>query len=704
MNETNSSEITENKKANFLINEKSPYLLQHAYNPVDWYPWADESFIQAKKENKPILLSIGYSTCHWCHVMGKESFEDLEVAKLMNETFICIKVDREERPDIDNVYMSVCQTITGKGGWPLTIFMTPDKDPFFAATYIPKTSRFGSVGMLDLIPHVRDLWINNQKELINDASEIKNLIKPINNNKLKNQKELNEEILNHAFRQLLSAFDKIEGGFGKAPKFPSAHNLSFLARYWHRTRNYQALNMLTKTLDSMHKGGIYDHIGFGFHRYSTDNKWLVPHFEKMLYDQAMLIMIYTEAYQITGNEKYKQISQEIIAYVLKEMQSKEGAFLSAEDADSEGVEGKFYVWTLKEIYEILSPQDAELFCKIYNVFERGNYHEEISNHITNNNIIHLITSLEEIAQRMNFSLGDLKNQLERCRKLLFEYRHKRVHPLKDDKVLTDWNGLMIVALSKASRVFNEEKYMYAAIKAVSFVKNQMLQNGKLKHRYREKETLIDAFLDDYAFLIWGLIELYQATFDIEYLSDAMRLNTIQIAEFEDEINGGFFHSSKNAEKLLYRNKEIYDGAIPSGNSIAILNLLKLARISGNTTLEEKAYDAMYAFASQITSIPMGYTQILQAFDFALGPTYEVVVVGNKKNYNTKHILSILNTAFIPNMVLILKENEQISEIVPYTKTMQLTDTTTVYVCQDFNCNMPTSEIREILKLLQLDNR
>lgn len=693
------------KKANFLINEKSPYLLQHAYNPVNWYPWSEEAFNKAKQENKPIFLSVGYSTCHWCHVMEKESFEDEEVAKHMNETFICIKVDREERPDIDSVYMSVCQAITGRGGWPLTIFMTPNKDPFFAATYIPKTGRFGSAGIIDIISHVQNLWVNNQNELLDNAHTIKNELISINeNNFSQNKNQLSEKILHDVFEQLLIVFDKNNGGFGNAPKFPSAHNLTFLARYWERTRNYKALQMITKTLDCMSLGGIYDHIGFGFHRYSTDNKWLVPHFEKMLYDQAMLIIAYTEAYQITGNENYKRISQEIITYVLRDMQAEYGAFFSAEDADSEGVEGKFYTWEKEEIYKVLSKEDADLFCKIYNIFENGNYREETSHNLTKNNIPYMNVSLKEIEQKMNFESGYLKNKLESCKKLLFEYRKKRIHPFKDDKILTDWNGLMIAALSKASRVFDEKKYTDAATEVISFIKTYMIQDsGRLYHRYRLGEASIDGFLDDYAFLTWGLIELYHTTNDSKFLSDALQFTSILIEDFMDE-SGGFSNTSKYAEKLLFQNKEIYDGAIPSGNSINILNLLKLAHITGDISFEQKAYDAMQFFASRVEAVPTGHTQFLQALDFSLGPAYEVVVVGDKYNKDTKKILSILNTAFIPNMVLIVKENEEISKLIPYTKTMQFTEKTMVYVCQNHTCTLPTSDIAEMLKLLQLDNR
>lgn len=691
------------KEPNFLINEKSPYLLQHAYNPVKWYPWGEIAFERSRTENKPIFLSIGYSTCHWCHVMEKESFEDPDVAKLMNETFVCIKVDREERPDIDNIYMAVCQAITGRGGWPLTIFMTPAKEPFFAATYIPKKGRFGSAGMLDIIPHIAELWAQQQEDILQSARQLRTALSPeMSHGSAQGIAiELNEKTLNRAYAQFFSAFDRQEGGFGKAPKFPTPHNLTFLLRYWYSTGNTEALQIVIKTLDSMHMGGIYDHLGFGFHRYSTDSKWLVPHFEKMLYDQAMLIMAYTEAFQAIGIEQYRRIAEEMIEYVLRDMCSAEGAFYCAEDADSEGIEGKFYLWKKEDIYDILPAEEADLVCKVYGVSSEGNYKEEISGISTRQNILHLIRPLEEVAGELELSLDELKSKLEISRKMLFTRREKRVHPLKDDKVLTDWNGLMIAALSKASRTFDRPEYAQAASRAANFILHDMSSHdGRLLHRYREGEASINGFLEDYAFMVWGLIELYQATMDKVYLEQALRLNFLQIQDFMDN-EGGFFHTSKGSETLLFRNKEVYDGAIPSGNSVSVLNLLRLSRITGNTDLEEKAYASIKTFSGQVDAMPRGYSQFLHAIVFVLGPAYEMVIAGNRKDQDTKEMLSLISRPFLPNMVMLLKEDDSMEKLAPYTKDMVKTDgKTTAYVCQGFTCNLPTHEINEIMKMLK----
>ncbi|MGB3908723.1 MAG: thioredoxin domain-containing protein [Methanomethylovorans sp.] len=686
---------TRHRPPNLLINEKSPYLLQHAYDPVQWYPWGEAAFERSKAENKPIFLSIGYSTCHWCHVMEKESFEDPEVAELMNTTCVCIKVDREERPDIDSIYMDVCQAITGRGGWPLTILMTPDKEPFFAATYIPKRSRFGNPGMLELIPHIAKVWMQQQEDILQTARELKATLSSamVQISAKSTCTELDEKTLHNGYSQLLSAFDEQAGGFGRAPKFPSPHNLTFLLRYWHRTGNPKALQMVTKTLDAMRRGGIYDHIGFGFHRYSTDGGWLVPHFEKMLYDQAMLIMAYTESFQVTGIEDHRQVAEEIIKYVLRDMRSAEGTFYCAEDADSEGVEGKFYLWKKEEIYDILPVETADLVCKVYEVSSEGNYKEEISGITTRQNILHLTRPMYEIARELGLSLDELLSKLESSKKILFAARERRIHPSKDDKVLTDWNGLMIAALGKASRAFERSEYAQAASEAANFILEHMSsRDGRLLHRYRDGEASINGFLEDYAFFVWGLIELYQATLEKRYLEHALRLNSLQMHDFMDD-EGGFFHTSKDSETLLFRKKDVYDGAIPSGNSVSMLNLIRLSRMTGTTYLEEKAYASMKVFSSQIDTMPMAYPQFLQALDFIVGQAYEVVIAGNKKDEDTKEMLSILNRPFLPNMVLLLKEDDSMEELAPYTKNMIMGDgRPRAYVCQDYSCNMPIMSV------------
>lgn len=469
------------RKPNRLIYEKNPYLLQHAYNPVDWYPWGQEAFEKAKKEDKPIFLSIGYSTCHWCHVMERESYDDEEVARLINDAFVSIKVDREERPDIDSTYMRACQALIGSGGWPLNIILTPDKKPFFAATYIPKESIFGRTGMLELIPRIKDLWEKNRDEVEKTAMKVTSSIREVYRGKP--GEELDKDVFNMAYEQLLTMFDEQHGGFDDAPKFPTPHNLQFLLRYWRRTRDIIALRMVERTLTGMRMGGIYDHIGFGFHRYSTDSKWLVPHFEKMLYDQALIAMAYIEAYQATKDEEYGRAAREIFTYVLRDMTSPEGGFYSGEDADSEGVEGKFYVWTENEIRTVLG-EESDLVKRIFNIEEEGNFREE--GRLTGKNILHLTGSLSEIASDLKVPVDKLQKLLDDARLKLFTARERRIHPGKDDKILVDWNGFMIAALSKGAQVFNEPAYADAAQRAADFILENMHDSrGRLYPQIRE---------------------------------------------------------------------------------------------------------------------------------------------------------------------------------------------------------------------------
>ena len=691
-----------NGHQNRLIQEKSPYLLQHADNPVDWYPWGADAFTKAQSENKPIFLSIGYSTCHWCHVMAHESFEDLEVGKLMNETFVSIKVDREERPDIDAVYMKVCQMMTGSGGWPLTIIMTPDKEPFFAATYIPRESRFGLIGMLDLIPRIKELWSTRQTEVLDSASQITGALRQASSD-ISNE-ELSESMLHLTYEQLASRFDQENGGFSIAPKFATPHNLLFLLRYWARTGNEQSLHMVEKTLQAMRSGGIYDHIGFGFHRYSTDTQWLVPHFEKMLYDQAMLAMAYTEAYQVTGKEEYAQTAREIFAYILRDMTAPDGGFYSAEDADTDGEEGKFYLWTHQEIAQVLSVEEANLATIAFSIKKDGNF-SETDGRENISNILHLTETLEELATNLNISVHELKKNLEKIRKKLFAYREKRVHPHKDDKILTDWNGLMVAALSKGAQVLNEPQYASAAKRAIDFTLNNMLMpDGRLLHRFRDGQAALPAYIDDYAFLIYGMLELYETSFDSRYLEGAIALNGDLIDHFWDGDEGGFYFTADDSESLLIRQKEIYDGAIPSGNSVAMLNLLRLARITGNHDFEEKAARIGRAFAANVRQSPFAYTQLMVALDFAIGPCYEVIIVGDPQSDDTREMLDAIRRRFIPNKVVMLRQIEQespeIEHIAPFTKNLTSIDgKATAYVCLNYKCKRPTTDTRAMLELL-----
>ena len=695
------------KKTNRLIKEKSHYLLQHAYNPVDWYSWSDEAFNKARQGDKPVFLSIGYSTCHWCHVMEKESFEDEEVAKLMNDTVISIKVDREERPDIDGIYMSVCQMMTGSGGWPLTIIMTPDKKPFFAGTYFPKESRYGRTGMKDLILQVKQLWKTKREELLKSSEKISSAL--MSSSSFTDGNPLNEDVFKTAYKEFEERFDEEFGGFGNAPKFPTPHNLMFLLRYWKRYGNVKALEMVEKTLIEMRKGGIYDHIGFGFCRYSTDREWLVPHFEKMLYDQALLVMAYSEAYQSTKKNFYKETAEEILTYIMRDMTSDEGGFYSAEDADSEGEEGKFYLWTTDEIKEILG-NDSEIFIKSFNVEKERNlpdgeagFIDSVHNTRSDKNILHIKKGLSEFAVENDIDEKEFKKMLENGRQKLFEVREKRIHPYKDDKILTDWNGLMISAFSKAAQVFGKNIYSDYAVKAADFILLKMFDaGGRLLHRFRESDAAIFANVDDYVFFTAALLDLYETTFEVKYLKQALKLNDDLIEHFWDEERGGFFFTPGYGEKLIARQKEIYDGAIPSGNSVAMLNLLRIARITMNNSFEEKADKINRAFSRQIGKYPAGFTQFLVGLDFAIGPSYEIILTGEKNTKEAGLFLSIIEDRFIPNKIILFisSAEDPINKIIPYLINYEVQEEKiTVYVCENYTCNLPVSDAGELKKAI-----
>jgi uncharacterized protein YyaL (SSP411 family) len=600
---------------NMLIHEKSPYLLQHANNPVDWYPWCDEAFKKARELDRPIFLSIGYSTCHWCHVMERESFEDNEVAKLLNDNLISIKVDREERPDLDNIYMSACQMLTGSGGWPLTIIMTPDKIPFYTGTYFPKNGRSGRMGMMELIPWLMDLWHNRRGEVQESASKIEEALNNLDN--LMPGKAMDASVTERCYKELYNRFDEASGGFSIMPKFPSPHNILFLLRHFRRTGNEKALQMAEKTLFHMRLGGIYDHVGFGFHRYSTDSRWLLPHFEKMLYDQAMVIMAYLEAYQVTGKRGYASTADEIFRFVLRDLTAPEGGFYSAIDADSEGAEGKFYLWREDELKAILGP-DAGLIIEIFNVKKNGNFSEESTGEITGSNILYLAKPVEEIALEKNMPLDMLQDRVSKALNMLFVERKKRVHPHMDDKILTDWNGLMIAALALGTKVLKNSGYASSAIRAADFIIEQMRScDAGLLHRYRGHEAKINGNADDYAFFIWGLIELYEATAEARFLDLALELNDHFLAHFYDRVRGGLFFTPDNGEPLPVRKREIYDGAIPSSNSAAMLNLLRLGRITKRADLEKYGVDTATAFSDAVKKMPSSHTFLMYGIEFLL---------------------------------------------------------------------------------------
>ncbi len=701
------SEDTNRKQYNRLAKEKSPYLLQHATNPVDWFPWGEEAFEKAKKEDKPIFLSIGYSTCHWCHVMAHESFEDPEVAKLMNETFVNIKVDREERPEIDNIYMAVCQMITGSGGWPLTIIMDADKKPFTAGTYFPKESRFGRIGMLELIPRIKGYWDNNRDELSVTANEV---IKQLQNIHVTQGEELNQDILDEAFKEADLLFDEKNGGFKGAPKFPTPHKLLFLLRYWKRSGNAKALAIVEKTLKAMRSGGIFDHIGFGFHRYSTDSVWLLPHFEKMLYDQALLVIAYIEAYNATNNNEYKNTVEEVFTYIARDMTALNGGFYSAEDADSEGEEGKFYTWSNDELVDILGDESANFISKIYNFENEGNFKDQATQEKTGTNIPHLTKTISEIAEDYGLTLGETQTKIMKIRKQLFEVREKRIHPHKDDKILTDWNGLMIAAYALAGRILDNNDYILAARKAVDFILNNMVNDSnRLMHRYREGEVAIPGMIDDYAFLTWGLLELYESTFDVKYLKKAIQFNNQLIQHFWDSELGGFFFTPDDGEEHIIRKKEIYDGAVPSGNSVAMLNLLRISRITANIDFEDKAVQINKAFSALIEQSLLAYSMFLSSLEFAFGPTFEIVIVGKTDTNNTKDMVKALREVYLPNkIVLFLPEdvsNPEILEVTDFVKYKTSKENkTTAHVCINSFCKFPTNDIDKMLEMLNVNKK
>ena len=697
-----SDETGRDRAANHLAGEKSPYLLQHATNPVDWYPWGPEAFEKALAEDRPVFLSIGYSTCHWCHVMERESFEDDEVAALLNETFVCIKVDREERPDIDAVYMEAARMLSGGGGWPLTIVMTPDKQPFFAATYLPKTSRFGRPGMMELVPRIAELWSSRRDELVDTAGRVTSAMRA--QAASSSGAELDTNVMDEAYRQLGSAFDSEHGGFGTAPKFPTPHQLLFLLRHWNRTGETEALAMVESTLRAMRRGGVYDHVGFGFHRYSTDAEWLLPHFEKMLYDQAMLTMAYTEAYLVTGDVDYERTAREIIRYVLRDMTDEHGAFYSAEDADSEGVEGKFYVWNSSEVRAVLGKDDAKFATAVFGLTDAGNVRDEASGRQTGANVLHLDSSLSSLAERLVVSEEELLERIESVRAKLFDFRAKRVRPHLDDKVLADWNGLMIAALAKAAQAFDEPAFAEAASRAAGFVLDTMQdEGGRLLHRYRDGETAINATADDYAFLAMGLFDLYETTHEPRYLSESERLTSEMLSLFWDEELGGFFFTPDDGEQLLTRRREVYDGAVPSANSVAFLNLLRLGSATARPELTERADALGRAFAGDVARYPAGHTMFLSSLDYGLGPSLELVIVGEEGGEDTRALLRAARGRFLPNKVVLLRppgEAGDVLALVPWIEHhAQVDGHATAYVCRDHECRLPVTDADALVRKL-----
>ena len=677
---------------NRLIFEHSPYLLQHARNPVDWYPWGEAAFAKAKAENKPIFLSVGYTTCHWCHVMEHESFEDPEVAKAINEGFVPIKVDREERPDIDEVYMTVTQAMTGSGGWPMTVIMTPDKKPFFAGTYFPKNNAPGRTGLITILGLFRKLWAERPDELVSQSDRV---IQFLRERSTSTAGELpGAALLDAAYAHFVVAYDPENAGFGGAPKFPVPPNLSLLSRHFRRTGEGKAQEMVDRTLTAMRLGGISDQIGFGLHRYSTDRVWLVPHFEKMLYDQALYVLALLDAYQAGGNEAHAATAREVLTYVLRDLTSAEGGFFSAEDADSEGREGTFYLWTTSEVIQVLGEAEGAWFNERFQIGEEGNFLEEASREKTGENIPHLKEALSP-AER---------ERAELARQKLFVHREKRVHPQKDDKVLTDWNGLMIAALARGAQVLDSVEYREAAIRAADFALTRLRRpDGRLVKRFRDGQAGLTAHLEDYAFLVWGLLDLYEATFELRYLQAAVELTGAMDTHFWDQKSGGYFMTADDSEELLVRTKTIYGGAIPSGNAVASLNLARLHRMTGDVRYADRLDGLLKAFGAQISEAPYLFPVVLHTLEFLHGPAQEIVIAGTPDDPEIARMLRVVRGSFAPSKVVLFRpvgEDPGLAKLAPFAAAQNaIGGKATAYVCENFACKLPVHTAAELETLL-----
>lgn len=668
---------------NRLIHEKSPYLLQHAHNPVDWYPWGEEAFEKAKAENKPVFLSIGYSTCHWCHVMAHESFEDLQVAEVLNRDYICIKVDREERPDVDAVYMSVCMAFNGSGGWPLTVLMTPEQRPFWAGTYLPKASQYGRLGLLDLLGEITSLWKSDRKKLTEAGESVAEQLRELEQEG-PSSSELGKGMLADAFQWFRRTYDSDWGGFGRAPKFPTPCNLLFLLRYFAVEHEKTALDMVENTLVSMYRGGIYDHIGGGFSRYSTDEKWLVPHFEKTLYDNALLAQAYLGVYRATGRPLYRRVAENTLNYVLRELTDKQSGFYCGQDADSDGVEGKYYVFTPDEMNGILGAE-ASSFCNWFGITPAGNFEgKSIPNLIGN----------EQYEER--------NAQIEADCKTVFAYRLKRTVLHKDDKVLTAWNALMIAALADAAMVLQEPSYLKAAQNAQRFLAESLTdRNGRLFHRWRDGEAGIAGQLDDYAFDAFALLKLYQSTFQVSYLKEAVACSEQMVDLFFDEKGGGFFLYAKDGESLISRPKETGDGAMPSGNAVALGVLILLDHLTGEIRWHELVQKQAAFFSGYLSDFPAGHCAALLAVSYLLYPSRELVCVTSGREIPPQ-LLTFLqdHRQQFPFPVVKTGENEcELAEVAPFTKDYPLPREGTIYyLCKDGQCSKPVSDLQNLLRL------
>ncbi len=688
--------------ANQLSHETSPYLLQHAHNPVDWHPWNDEALQKAKAEDKPIFLSIGYSTCHWCHVMEHESFEKEDIAKILNENFVSIKVDREERPDLDEIYMTSVQLMTGSGGWPMSVFLTPDLKPFYGGTYFPPEDRYGRPGFKSLLLRLSKAWKQNRPELLEFSHKLTQGIRDSTSGLEKSDDgKLSAGVFQKAAQLLQAHFDSLEGGFGDAPKFPPSQTIAFLLRQFAHTGDQKLLHMATFTLDKMADGGLYDQLGGGFHRYSVDNLWLVPHFEKMLYDNALLSEVYLEAYQLTQNGRYAEVASEIFDYVLRDMSDAKGGFHSAEDADSEKEEGKFYVWTEAELLEILGPEDGRLLCEFYGVLPGGNFSSHEPYH-AGQNILHRVQEISAAAKKLNLSGNSFKQRLQGCREKMLRVRSKRIRPFKDDKVLTAWNALMIASLAKGGAILENQTYSDAAKKAADFILSTLTQNGKLLRTYRAGKAQTEAYLEDYACFVSALVDIYESDFDLKWLQTAERLCDAMLTLFWDEKEHSFFFTSGGQKNLIARTKPTHDGATPSPAAVAVGAMLRLAKLKDRPDLFQKAEQVLQVHSRVLAEAPYGYFKLLCALDFYLSTPEEIAVVGHRDSPDTKQLLRVLRQHFLPNIVLALRDpatsgGEQTILLLAGREMIQ--GHAAAYVCQNFACQLPVTTPEELKEKL-----
>jgi uncharacterized protein YyaL (SSP411 family) len=701
--------------SNRLAQEQSPYLLQHAHNPVDWYPWGAEAFEKARVENKPIFLSIGYSTCHWCHVMERESFESERIAEIMNREYVPIKVDREERPDVDRIYMTFVQATTGGGGWPMSVWLTPDLQPFFGGTYFPPENRYGQPGFASILQQIAEAWRRDRDQIVESARDVIAQLESRAKVAPGREDSVDDKVIESGFNVFRRTFDTQMGGFGGAPKFPRPSIYNFLLRYWARTHNQEALDMVLLTLREMAKGGMNDQLGGGFHRYSVDARWFVPHFEKMLYDQAQLAISYLEAFQATGDAQYADTARRTLDYVLRDMTDAEGGFYSAEDADSvinpdepkvKG-EGAFYVWSADEIREIVGEPVADWLCYRYGVAEGGNVADDPHNEFTGRNILFQSLTLEDTAQQFARSVDEVRAGLDKAAKALLEERAKRVRPHLDDKILTAWNGLMISAFALAGAVLEDERYAAAARRAAEFVIARMYnpETGVLLRRYRQGEAAIAGFLDDYSMFTQALIDLYDAQFDLRHLELAVKLIETQIQRFEDRENGGFFNTAADDAHLVMRLKEDYDGAEPSGNSVGLMNLLRLAELTNRADFHEWARRTLAAFAPHLSVAPVALPQMLAACEFRGAHPRQIVIAGEKDASDTRALLRELRTTFLPNRVLLLVDSpesrQKLAEWIPTVAPMEKLDgSASAYVCRNYACQLPVTQPADLAALLK----